>query len=77
MSQRIDSTIVEYNEDGSQTITSIEHYVPPTTTQKLISTVVLVAVVASPAIFLGSVAAYETWEENRAARKAAKKLKSV
>lgn len=77
MAIRTDSTIVEYNEDGSQTITSVEHYVPPTRTQQIAGVAAVGLITLSPVIFLGALSWYETREERRAAKKDAQKLKSV
>lgn len=77
MQNRIDSSIVEYNEDGSQTITTVEHYVPPTRTQQIAGLATLGLITLSPVLFIGAVAAYESMVEKREARKEAQKLKSV
>lgn len=70
-----DSTIVEYNEDGSQTITTVERYYPPTTQQKIAAWATLggLALVAvAPAVIP---AAIDSWQE-RKARKAREKSNS-
>lgn len=67
-----DSTIVEYNEDGSQTITTVERYYPPTTQQKIAAWATLggLAVVAMAPAVLPAVV--DSWQE-RKARKAREK----
>lgn len=67
-----DSTTVEHNEDGSQTITTVERYYPPTTQQKIaawasLGGLALVAV--TPAV----VPALLDWRAERKARKAQEK----
>lgn len=70
MTKYIDSSITEYNEDGSQTITTIEHYVPPTRAQKLTGFAALGGVLLLPMVPLGLAYAQLKAEELRAKRKA-------
>ena len=73
MKSYTDSTIVEYNADGSRTVTTIETYVPPTKAQQATAWVGLGAmalVAVSPLIWT---AAYNNAMEKRQNRKAQSK----
>lgn len=73
MNSRTDSCIVEYNGDGSKTVTTIQTYVPPTKAQQASAWLALggMALVAvSPLIWS---AAYSDAAKKRAERKAASK----
>lgn len=69
MAKYVDSSITEYNEDGSQTITTIEHYVPPTRAQKLKGFAALGGVLLLPLIPVGFAYAQLKAEELRDKRK--------
>lgn len=73
-----DSSTVEYHDDGSKTVTTVETLHPVSKKQQALATGVLGLVVMAPVIPLIVVAAYDRVEEKRAARKAKKAaLKSV
>lgn len=69
MQNRIDSSITEYNEDGSQTITTIETYVPPTRAQKVTTFAALGGVLLLPLVPVGLAYAQLKAEELRDKRK--------
>lgn len=77
MPKYTDSVIVEYNEDGSRTETSVVTYQPITKTQQTLAWAGLTVLVAAPFVPLLAVSAYEKFEEKLASRKAKKHLKSV
>ena len=69
MTKYIDSSITEYNEDGSQTITTIEHYVPPTRAQKATAFAGLGGVLLLPLVPVAFAYAQLKAEELRAKRR--------
>lgn len=69
MTKYTDSTIVEYNEDGSQTITTIEHYTPPTRAQKATAAAALGGVLLVPFVPVAIAFAQLKAEEYRAKRR--------
>lgn len=73
MNSRTDSCIVEYNADGSKTVTTVQTYIPPTKAQQATAWVGLGAmalVAVSPLIWSAS---YNNLAKKRAERKAATK----
>lgn len=78
MSNHTDSSIVEYHEDGSRTVTTVETYYPPTKGQQIAAWTTLGAVVLAPLAPLAMLVGVEKWEARKARKEAeAKKLKSV
>lgn len=78
MAQYTDSQIVEYNEDGSWTTTTVVTNHPATPQQKALAVTGLVALIVAPiAPLLGLLAVdqYEKYKDNRRSRKA--KLEAV
>lgn len=77
MSTYTDSCIVEHNEDGTRTITTVETITPATRKQQAAAAGVLTLLVFAPAAPLLVIYAAEKWEERKARKAEAKKLKSV
>lgn len=77
MPTHTDSAIVEYNEDGSRTVTTVETIYPATTSQKVGAWAGLVLICVAPLTPLLVIPALERWEEKREARKEKKRLKAV
>lgn len=78
MRNHTDSHIVEYNDDGSRTETSVVTYEPVSLAKQALAVTGLIALCVSPVIPLVAISMYEKWEERREARKEAKAdLKSV
>jgi hypothetical protein len=77
MSKRIDSHIIEHNEDGTWVETTVVHGRPATTKEKATAWTVLGAVCIAPFAPLVALIAIEKWEARRDRKEAAKKLKSV
>lgn len=77
MSTHTDSAIIEFNEDGSRTVTTVETIFPPTKSQQALAWTGLVALCVAPFAPLLVIPAIEKWEEKREERKEKKRLKSV
>jgi hypothetical protein len=77
MSNRTDSCIVEYNDDGSRTVTTVETIHPVTKKQQAAAFGVLGLLALAPAAPLLVIYGLEKWDERKAKRAEAKKLKSV
>lgn len=70
-----DSQIVEYNEDGSRTETTVITYTPMTPAQTAKAWGTLIGVCVLPLAPLVGIAVYERYEEHRAEKKARKLAK--
>jgi len=77
MRNHTDSAIVEYNEDGSRTVTTVETIYPATKAQQATAVLGLGAIILAPLAPLALIVASEKLEERRARKAEAKKLKSV
>lgn len=77
MRNHTDSAIVEYNEDGSRTVTTVETIYPATKAQQAAAWTGLAVVVLSPLAPLALIVGIDKWEERKARKAEAKKLKSV
>lgn len=71
-----DSSIIEYNEDGSHTETTVITRFPATRTQKVQAWGVLGAIAVLPFVPLAALVVTEKWEERKEARAAKKAAKS-
>lgn len=72
MSTHTDSEIVQYNEDGSWTTTTVVTEYPATNKEKAIAGTVLAGLLVAPFVPLIAYAVTDAWER-RQERKAAKK----
>lgn len=77
MKNHTDSCIVEYNEDGTKTVTTIETYTPPTKAQQTLAVAGLLGLCFAPLAPLALISLNDYLQEKRASRKEAKKLKAV
>lgn len=77
MNPHTDSEIVEWNEDGSRTITTVQTIHPATTAQKAQAWGVLGLITVAPIVPLLVVVALDKIESRREAKRRAKQLKSV
>lgn len=77
MSTRTDSHVVEHHDDGTWTETIVVHGRPATKKEKATAWTILGAVCIAPFAPLVLAIGYDRWEQRRARKEAAKKLKSV
>lgn len=77
MRNHTDSAIIEYNEDGSRTVTTVETIYPATKAQQAAAWTGLGAIILAPLAPLVLIAGLEKWEERKARKAEAKKLKAV
>jgi len=77
MRNHTDSAIVEYNEDGSRTVTTVETIYPATKAQQAAAWTGLAAIILAPLAPLAIAVGLDRWEERKARKDEAKKLKSV
>lgn len=77
MKTHTDSAVVEYNEDGSRTVTTVETIYPLTTAEKAQGWGLVGVLLVAPVLPLLIIAGIEKAEEKWNARKAKKSLKSV
>lgn len=77
MPSHTDSAIIEHNEDGSKTITTVETVYPLTKAQQAAGWAGLTLLCLAPATPLLAYYVAEKWEEQKEKRKQKKSLKSV
>jgi hypothetical protein len=70
MPSHTDSAIIEYNEDGSRTVTTVETIYPLTTKEKATAYSLLGGLLLAPFVPVIAIALSEKMAERRAARKA-------
>lgn len=77
MSIRTDSYTVDQHDDGSRTVTEVYTVTPPTKGQQITAWTALGVVCVAPFMPILGLAAYDKYQEKRAARKAAKEAKKA